>query len=178
MQEKIKKIIIFYLLFIPYLVFAHPHTFIDVYTKIKSQNTKIDKITFTWYFDEMTSSLLIMEFDQNMDGKLDDSEIKYIYENYFLGLGDFNFYTDIQINNKTILTKPQNFTAFLKDNIQVAYQFDIILNKEKKDIKIEIYDEERFSALILKNKFIHSDTNYKLSDIDNDLYFGYRLEFK
>ncbi|QKF77452.1 DUF1007 family protein [Arcobacter defluvii] len=36
-----------------------------------------------WKFDEMTSELLIMEFDENCNGKIDEKEQKYIKENYF-----------------------------------------------------------------------------------------------
>jgi len=159
------------------IVCAHPHTFIDVYSTIKSKDNKIEKITFKWYFDEMTSSLLIMDFDQNMDGKFDKAEIDYINESYFKTLDAFNFYTDIKVNKKTIFTKPTNFSSFIDNGTRIVYQFDVVLHTPKKDLSIEIYDEERFCALILKKKFIKSDTKYILSDIDNDLYFGYRLEF-
>ena len=163
---------------LPYLLFAHPHTFIDVYADINSSKNN-QNITFKWKFDEMTSQLLLMEFDANMDGKLDKDEIEYIKTNYFESLVEYGYYTYIKVGNKSIKTKPFNFTSFIEDNIKIVYQFDINIKEEKKKhIAISLYDEERFSALILKKEFIKSNIKYKLSDIVNDIYFGYKLELK
>ena len=82
--------------------FAHPHTFIDVYPNIETtKDGYIKKVTIKWIMDEMTSSMLIMEFDANGDGKIDKEESNYAYENYFLSLKDYNFYSIIRVKNKT-----------------------------------------------------------------------------
>jgi ABC-type uncharacterized transport system substrate-binding protein len=172
------KKLIYTLLTLPVVLFAHPHTFVDLFAQVKSKNDLVQTITFKWKFDDMTSQLLIMEFDQNMDGKLDKSEVEYIKINYFDYLEQYNFYTDLKISNKSKKTKPSNFTSYIEDGIKIVYQFDLIINKNAKDIAIEVYDEERFTALVLKKEFVKSNIKYKISDIDNDIYFGYRLEFR
>ena len=167
-----------YIFFIlPLFLFAHPHTFLDVYANVKSENQKIKSINFKWIFDDMTSQLLIMEFDQNMDGKIDKNEIEYIKTNYFDYLKQFNYYTNIKIENKSQFAKPINFKSYI-ENMRVVYQFDLNFNYDKSKIKIELYDEDMFTALVLKKEFITSKIKYKVSDVDNDIYFGYRLEFE
>ena len=167
-----------YIFFIlPLFLFAHPHTFLDVYAHVKSENQKIKSINFKWIFDDMTSQLLIMEFDQNMDGKIDKNEMEYIKTNYFDYLKQFNYYTNIKIENKSQFAKPINFKSYI-ENMRVVYQFDLNFNYDKSKIKIELYDEDMFTALVLKKEFITSKIKYKVSDVDNDIYFGYRLEFE
>ena len=165
------------ILLFPFLLLAHPHTFLDVYTDVKSKNNQVESITFKWVFDDMTSQLLVMEFDQNMDGKLDENEVEYIKTNYFDSLKQYNFYTNLKVLNKSQFTMPKNFTSYIED-MKVVYQFQIDINKNKKNIEVEIYDEERFTALVLKKEFVTSKIKYKVSDVDNDIYFGYRLDFK
>jgi len=170
-----KKILYLFVIF-PLILFAHPHTFLDVYTDVKSKDNQVETITFKWVFDDMTSQLLTMEFDLNMDGKIDKEEVEYIKTNYFDSLIQYNYYTNLKILNKIQTTKPKNFTSYIED-MKIVYQFEIEINKDKKDIAIEIYDEERFTALVLKKEFVTSKIKYKVSDVDYDIYFGYRLEF-
>jgi ABC-type uncharacterized transport system substrate-binding protein len=164
------------LLFINTLL-AHPHTFVDIFPTVDSKSDKIETINFQWSFDEMTSQLLVMEFDQNMNGKIDKDELQYIKESYFNPLADYNFYTDIKIKGKTIKTSPINFTVKIDKNMKIVYQFDIKIDSNKNDVKIEFYDAEMFTAFMLKKDFIKSNINYDVVDVDNDIYFAYRLQF-
>ena len=170
------KKLLYLIAILPIILFAHPHTFLDVYTDVKSKNNQVETITFKWVFDDMTSQLLIMEFDLNMDGSIDKEEVEYIKTNYFDSLIQYNYYTNLKILNKIQKIKPKNFTSYIED-MKIVYQFEIEINKDKKDIAIEIYDEERFTALVLKKEFVTSKIKYKVSDVDYDIYFGYRLEF-
>lgn len=159
-------------------IFAHPHTFVDVYPTIKTKNNQITHIKYKWVFDDMTSSMLLMEFDTNGNGKIDKDENDYIYENYFLPLGDYNFYTDIVVNGKVQkFPKIKIFQASILDN-KIIYEFIINKKINPKDTYIEIGDKDFFVAMVLKKKYVTSDIKYKVSDVDNEFYFGYKLEFK
>lgn len=158
-------------------LFAHPHTFIDLFPVVNSKNNEVSKIKMKWRFDEMTSQLLIMEFDQNLDGKLDKNEIAYVKENYFDNLENYNYYTDIKLFNKAIKTKPINFTASIEDGMFITYNFEVAINTPKENFQISFYDEEMFTAFMLKKDFVKSDIGFKVVDVDNDYYFAYRLQF-
>lgn len=169
------KTLLLFFIFLTTL-FAHPHTFIEVYPTIKQKGSNIDHIHFKWEIDEMTSAILIMEFDQNFNGKIDKEENEFIKENYFKDLANYNYYTDIKIDKKVIVTKPRNITATI-ENGKVCYNFEIHINSPKEKIELDFYDEDRFVAMILKKEFVKSKLSYSIKDVDNDIYFAYRLSF-
>ena len=171
---KIKHLLL--LIFCISFVFAHPHTFIEIYPTIIVKNNQITNIHFDWKLDEMTSAMLIMEFDQNGDGKLDKKENKFVYENYFLELKDYNFYTDIKVNDKTqFFPNPKNFSATIENN-KIVYSFDIVEKYSIKNTKFDFGDEDFFVAMILKKEFVKiTGAKAKVDDLDMDFYFGYRL---
>jgi ABC-type uncharacterized transport system substrate-binding protein len=172
------KILLFVVLVITN-IFAHPHTFIDVYPTIEVKNNKTIRIHFKWMLDEMTSSMLIMEFDQNGDGKIDKKENSFVYDSYFITLRDYNFYTDIKVDGKIkTFPKPKNFKATIEKN-KICYSFDIEKNYNTKNLKFDFGDEDFFVAMILKKEFVKvTGAKNKVIELDNDFYFGYRLEVK
>jgi len=172
-----KKFII--LTFFVNILFAHPHTFIEVFPTIEVKKHKISKLHFKWVLDDMSSAMLIMEFDQNGNAKIDKKENDFIRKNYFEPLVDYNFYTDVKINNKIQNTiKPKNFRASIRNN-KAVYEFDVDSKYSIKNLKFDFGDEDFFVAMILKKEFVKiKGAKAKVSDLDNDFYFGYRLEIK
>jgi ABC-type uncharacterized transport system substrate-binding protein len=158
-------------------VFAHPHTFIDTYFKINAKNNIISNLHIQWKFDIMTSQLLLMEFDKNGDQIFDKKELSYIELVYFLPLKDYNYYMDIKYNQTLVNFIPYNFNAFLEKNLQLVYEFDIKIDRPKEKLQIDIYDEEMFTAFMVKKEFINSAVPFQLKGIDNDFYFSHRISF-
>ncbi|MCD4758402.1 MAG: DUF1007 family protein [Arcobacteraceae bacterium] len=171
------KLKIKFLLLFPLFLYAHPHTFIDLYPIVISENNIIKSIKFKWEMDDISSQLLRMECDLNMDGKIDDNENKYIEKNFFEPLTVYDFYTDIMIENKSIQTKPKDFKAFFIGN-KMVYSFVVDINASKDDLYIDFYDTDNFVAIVLKKEFVISLVDYSIKGIDNDFYFAHRLSFK
>jgi len=158
------------------LVFAHPHTFIDVYPTIKKENPKT--ISFKWKLDDMTSSILIMDLNSNMDGKFDAKENRFIEYEYFSMFKPYDYYTFIHVNGKKQPTNPKNFKASIEDN-RICYSFEITIDADLKDVYIDFGDPDFFSALVLKKEFIDAKgIKTKVTGVDNEFYYGYKLEFK
>lgn len=147
------KILIFILFLLTISSQAHPHTFIEVKPSIQVIKKQINKLSIKWVLDEMTSMMLIMELDNNANGKLEKDENTYIYENYFASLKKYNFYMEIDSKNKNLQLSPKNFKASIEKN-QLVYSFDIEEKLDLKDLKINFYDEELFVGLILEKKYI------------------------
>ncbi len=170
-----KKLLLF--LFNTILLFAHPHTFIDIYPTFSTD--KPNQVHFKWKLDEMTSSMLIMELDQDMDGKIDKKENEFIEDEYFSILEPYSYYTFLFINSKEVkLPAPQNFQASI-ENHQLCYSFDIKFNEKFQNVYFEFGDSDFYSAMILKEKFVSSKgVKFKVTGVDKDFYYGYRLEFK
>ena len=165
--------IIFLLLFCSFL-YGHPHTFMDVSPKVFTKNKTIEKINIKWLMDEMTSSMLIMEFDQNQNNKIDPSENNYIFENYFASLEKYTYYIHIKQNFKI-----SNFKASIIKN-RIQYSFDIILDNKNllKNFSLSFYDTDFFVSLQLKKEFIKQKLPFQIEDIDGDFYYGYKITYK
>jgi len=172
------KIFIFISIFIS-LLQAHPHTFIEIYPNIIVKDKVAKKINFTWKLDEMTSSMLIMESDENVNNKIDKEEQQYIFESFFSTLIDYNYYTDITINEKIMaFPNTSNFHAYIENN-KLCFNFEINDNLKIENLVLDFGDKDFFVAMILKKEFITiSGANAIVSDLDNDFYFGYRLELQ
>ena len=172
------KTVIFLFIFISSL-FSHPHTFIDVYPTLTLQESSKSTIHFKWILDDMTSTILIMELDQNGDGEIDEKENRYIESEYFSIFEGYDYYTYIKVGKKDVkLPTPKNFKATIQNN-KICYSFDITLNYNIKDIAIEFGDSAYYVAMVLKEKFVDAKgLEVKVTDVDNDIYYGYRLELR
>ena len=159
-------------------LFSHPHTFIDVHPTIEVKNDSTVIVNFKWVLDDMASTILIMDLDQNGDGKIDEKENNYIYEEYFSVFREYDYYTYIKVDGKdTALPEPENFRATIENN-KICYSFDIKLNYDIKSVVIEFGDSSYYVAMVLKEKFVDAKgLSVKITKIDYD-YFGYRLELK
>ena len=171
-----KKIILFLLLTIT--LFAHPHTFIEVYPTLEVKDSKFKTIHFKWVLDEMTSTILIMELDANGNGVIDKKENNYIEKEYFSMFKPYSYYTYVKIDKKVINFKPKNFKATIENN-RICYSFDIDGDFNTRNTVFEFGDSDFYVAMILKDKFVTiKGSKAKTTGVDNDFYYGYKLEFK
>jgi len=160
-------------------LFSHPHTFIDVYPTVKVQSDSATVVNFKWVLDDMTSTILIMELDKDGDGKINEKENSFIHDVYFSLFKDYSYYTYIKVKGKDIkLPEPKNFRATIENN-KICYSFDIELKHDIKNTVIEFGDSDFFVAMVLKDEFVKADgLHAKVTGVDNDFYYGFRLEFK
>ena len=167
-----------YLLFVSSLL-AHPHTFIDVYPTIKIENGKAKKIQFIWKIDEMTSSILILDVDTDGDEKISSKENEFIKNNYFTIFEDYHFYTYIRVNGKVIpFPQTKNFKATIEKH-RVCYKFEIEGDFNMKNTVIEVGDTDFYVALVIKQEFLNVQGMKAIATgVDNDFYYGYKVEFK
>jgi len=163
-----KSIVFFGLLSI--VAWGHPHTFIDVYPTVLEKSIKIK-----WVFDEMSSNMLIMDFDLNHDGKINKKESDLIEKETFSYLKEFDYYTYIYSGKDKM--KNINLISFkaASNGVKLEYKFE--LSAPKNISKIEFYDSELYSAFVLKDDNLNTD-KYKIYEIDNDYFFGYGIRRK
>ncbi|MEA1891533.1 MAG: DUF1007 family protein [Campylobacterota bacterium] len=172
------KVVYIFLLYVS-SIFAHPHTFIEVYPSIEVENDKMQTIHFKWVLDEMTSTILIMEMDRDMNGVIDKKENFFIYANYFTLFKDYSYYTHIKVDGKAIeFPKPKNFRATIENN-RICYSFDIEQNYNIKNTVLEFGDTDFYVAMVLKKEFVTlKGASAKVSGVDTEQYYGYSLELK
>ncbi|MCK5760902.1 MAG: DUF1007 family protein [Candidatus Delongbacteria bacterium] len=153
----INRVIIFLVL----LVFAktsysHPHEFANVELKLNIQKDNTIYIQVSWEFDEMSSMMLIEDFDKNRDGQFDAIENITVEKDAFEVLKDIDFYAFMRINNiKHAIKSYGNFNVSIK-NYKVIYKFTILENKvtdkKIKDFTLFFADSDNYTAFFLKKE--------------------------
>ncbi|MEA3374267.1 MAG: DUF1007 family protein [Campylobacterota bacterium] len=153
---------------------AHPHCFVDVYPAIDKKS-----VTIRWVFDEMSSEMLIMDYDRDRNGKLSEKESEIVYKEAFFDLKAFEYYTYFYHKDKKLPTPlTDSFMATIEEN-RVNFYFTMKLPEGTTTIKF--YDEDMFSAYILKEAFVkqaNPTSSYRLKKLDGDYFFGYILELQ
>lgn len=160
------KLLVILLLSINIALVAHPHLFagVDIDYDLTRQDTLI--ITQRWMFDDLTSMIILEDFDTNCDDKISAKELLEVKRTVIPGLKEKSFYTDLVINNKNIkFDKIHNFSVGNQD-IYVFYQFDIrvpvTFDNGKQIIKLNIYDRDFYTKF-----FVNSSSGLKVTKADN-----------
>lgn len=102
--------------------FAHPHVFVDANLEVvRDKDGKAREIRHVWRFDEIFSSSLLLDFDDNGNGKLDQPELDEIAKITKSSIGEYNFYTEIR-NGETVIDfyEPEPYIVDLDDNGQLT----------------------------------------------------------
>ena len=172
------KLLFLFLLFFSSL-YSHPHTFIEVHPTIEFKDNKTSSIHFKWVLDDMSSAILIMELDKNGDGMISKRENDFIQKEYFSIFEDYSYYTHIKVDSKLIKTlKAENFKATI-ENHKLCYSFDIMGDFSAKNTVLEFGDSDFYVAMVLKEEFLNINGSLaNVTGVDNDFYYGYKLEFK
>lgn len=112
------------------------------------KNDKIEGVWSEWEFDAYFSADIIMGYDINVDGEFDEIETEEIYNNAFISLKDFNYFTFIRVgNDRTSPKSVSDFSVYIDDNKNVVYRFYISLEfLGKTDFYLSVYDFTYFCA--------------------------------
>ena len=82
---------------------AHPHVWIEANLEIvRDANGQATEIRHVWRFDEIFSSSLLLDFDNNGNGKLDAEELEEIGKVTRESLGEYNFYTEVRSGSNIV----------------------------------------------------------------------------
>lgn len=150
---------------------AHPHVFID--TKV---NVLPEKIVMSWSFDEMSSAMLLSDYDKNKNKKLDPDEIAFMEKDHFKTLEPYSYFTHLSDGKDEFdLKKVSEFNASF-ENKKLIYTFAIPKPKFKK-YELRFYDAEMYVALIVKKEWLSCKETIKckVEGYDADFYYAYRV---
>lgn len=152
-------------------LFAHPHIFVETRVDIQPEKTWI-----LWTFDEMTSSMLMTDYDKNKDKKLDANEVAFMRKDHFETLGPYSYFVRLfdgndESDTKTIL----DFTASYTNN-KVMYLMSIPTS-QLKNYELHFYDGEMYVAMIVKPSYLTCAKEFKckVEGYDADFYYGYKV---
>lgn len=160
-------------LLFPIILFAHPHVFIEAHVSVEE-----DKTWIVWSFDEMSSSLLMSDYDKNKNNVLEENEIAFLKKDHFDALAPYSYFVhlaDSKSDEEKPFTRVEDFTATFEDH-KLVYLFSIPTPKLK-TYELRFYDGEMYVAMILKPEFItcKAPVQCRVEGYDADFYYGYKL---
>ncbi|MEM5470142.1 DUF1007 family protein [Hoeflea sp. AS60] len=136
---------------LPTAASAHPHVFAEARLEIDtSADGRVTELRNVWRFDEVFSSSVILDFDENADLKLDATELANISDMVTQSLAEFDYYINITVNG-------EDAEISLTEPIKVDYQdgqllmfFAVVPKKEiplNGKIAVGVFDPTMYAAL-------------------------------
>lgn len=135
----------------PSLAFAHPHIFAEARLEVVSDDkAEVSELRNVWRFDELFSSSVVLDFDKNSNAMLDPDELKEVGQTVLESLSEYNYYTTILDNGKTIkVNKPESINVDYKDG-QLLMMFAIKPAEPmplKGKLSFGVYDPTMYTAM-------------------------------
>lgn len=135
----------------PSVALAHPHIFAEARLEIVSdEKNEISELRNVWRFDDLFSASVVMDFDKNSNAQLDPDELQEIGQTVLDSLQEYNYYTTITDNGKTVkVNKPESIVADYKDG-QLLLMFAVKPAEPmplKGKLSFGVYDPTMYTAI-------------------------------
>jgi ABC-type uncharacterized transport system substrate-binding protein len=105
----------------PFAALAHPHVFVEANVEIlRDAQGAVTEIRHVWRFDELFSSTVLLDFDENGNGKLEPAELDAVSETVTKSIAEYDFYTEFRLGDK-----PLDYVA--PRAVMVAYEDEQVL---------------------------------------------------
>jgi ABC-type uncharacterized transport system substrate-binding protein len=92
---------------VPVQSLAHPHVIVEANLEIlRNKDGAIVELRHVWRFDELFSSTVMLDFDENGDGKLDTAELDKVGQTVTESISEYNFYTEVRLDGQPVAFKP------------------------------------------------------------------------
>jgi ABC-type uncharacterized transport system substrate-binding protein len=130
---------------------AHPHVFAEARLDVVvSGDDTVKSLRHLWRFDDLFSSTVLVEFDQNGDLKLDDSELQEVSNTVFESLAEYGYFQLVTVNGKDVAMNPPARLIANYDHDQLIILFE---SEPKDPLKLKgkvdfgVYDPTFYTAI-------------------------------
>src|SRR3954447_11628751 len=104
---------------------VHPHVFAEARLDVTvNPDQTVKSLRHLWRFDDVFSSTVLMEFDQNSDLKLDDAELEQVSQTIFTSLADYKYFQLVTHDGKDVEMAPPAKLIANFDNDQLIVMFE------------------------------------------------------
>jgi ABC-type uncharacterized transport system substrate-binding protein len=130
---------------------AHPHVFITNRMLVTFDGSTLSRIDLEWTFDELFSSTIIADYDQNRNGKFEPKEASELRIGAFDNLSNYHYFVALFLDGKAITMSPiRDFKPSISGN-RLVYRFGIPLKVtigigERHSLGVTLYDDSYYSA--------------------------------
>lgn len=138
---------------------VHPHVFAEASLAVAVQpDRSISALKHVWRFDDLFSSTVLMEFDQNQDLKLDEKELEEVSKTVYQSLAEYDYFQFVTVDGKDVkMAAPDRLVASYEDN-QLIILFE---SKPAEPLKLAgrvafgVYDPTFYTAIdFLDDKYM------------------------
>ncbi len=186
---RVGKQVLYLILFLNVLcmgsdVIAHPHVFIVQRLSIVFDNQGLAGFRVEWHFDDMFSSMIATDYDQNQNSTLEPAEVAVVKEKAFSYIAKFDYFIFVKIDGQSFKVKwIKDFNAVLK-NGKLSYHFfvpcHVKADKLFKQIVIAAYDPSYYTAIFFAQKrpaLVENEDRFVIEsslkeDKSTSIYFG------
>lgn len=137
----------------PAIACAHPHIFAEARLEVSiAPDGTVERLAHVWRFDDVFSSSVLMEFDNNGDLKLDENELATISSTINKSVADYKYFQTVLADGKPVtMAPPKDLAATFTDNRLLV----IFTSKPAKPLKLEpghkvsfgVYDPTFYTAI-------------------------------
>ena len=130
---------------------AHPHVFIESHVEIVGDEAAhFVALRNVWRFDELFSSSVLVDFDNNANGALDGTELDAIAETIRVSIAEWGFYTFVELGSRDVKLKSPDAIHALFEGGQLILFFEMpvaeTVDLKAESIKVSNFDESFFVA--------------------------------
>lgn len=136
---------------IPTSVSAHPHVFADARLEVFTSNDgQVTEFRNIWRFDEVFSSSIILDFDEDSNFELDPGELAKISDLVTQSLAEFDYYTTVTVDGRDIeFSLPEKIKVAFQDG-QLLMFFAVVPKKTLRlagKIAVGVFDPTMYASL-------------------------------
>lgn len=103
--------------------FAHPHVFVEASLEIVlDKDGRFSKLRQVWRFDELFSATVVLDFDKNNDGSLDEAELATVSATVKKTISEFDFHTAMRGGSKVLeFYEPDEMPAYMEGDRLIMF---------------------------------------------------------
>ena len=162
------------------IIIAHPHVWVDNTVEAVFDENGLARFNLVWRFDEMYSGSVLVDYDDNRDGRLDAAEVDALQKDAFVQLSDYpenDFLTYLYVDGEQKpLDSIEGFTVGFPDDGRMTYSFSVPVALEatstNRTVAISTYDATYYTEFLVSGCSVRKDDNsarveYELENVLN-----------
>ncbi len=131
---------------------VHPHVFAEARLDVvlDQDGRTVKALRHLWRFDDVFSSTVLMEFDQNGDLKLDDAELQEVSNTIHQSLADFGYFQIVTVDGKDVAMDPPPHLMANYEQDQLIVMFESAPKEPLKlagKVDFGVYDPTFYTAI-------------------------------
>lgn len=144
---------------------AHPHVFADANVEVVGDAARhLVSVRNIWRMDDLFSSGVVVDFDKNKNGALDDDELQEVGDTVRESIAEWSFYTFVRAGETVVKLQPPDAIRALFQEGQLILFFEMKagepIDLATQPITVANFDETFYVAFN-----VDADTGFSLVDL-------------